>query len=341
MTTDPRQKQNFLLDIKCDTYHSSVGWETKECGWVNTSQGQTSVNGKQLTVGNMAQSCVSSTQNDLTVTMRIKDQDNNNGEQREKSHTDEEKKHERTRQREREDKGKSVRRTSKRSMKLENIVNEERNEEREITMKFRKKKEYAACVHAPLKQICNTIARQKTWDESHTTTCMCYTTYRSKFRLLDWMESAQQKKTNARGQVVRPTTLVLLHQLDGYSMNTHAGRTSGESLEHLLLQICCESSPLPKKENNGDSKMISTKNVHLLAFVGNARSIVPTRTLNFGGECAKQFAKLELLVPTNNSTLHRIISDQRRTCVQLRHRPPQLPCASWSAGYESLPTIVS
>ena len=83
--------------------------------------------------------------------------------------------------------------------------------------------------------------------------------------------------------------------------------------------------------------MISTKNVHLLAFVGNARSIVPTRTLNFGGACAKQFAKLELLVPTNNSTLHRIISDHRRTCVQLRHCPTQLPCASWSARGESFP----
>ena len=74
-----------------------------------------------------------------------------------------------------------------------------------------------------------------------------------------------------------------------------------------------------------------------MAFVGNARSIVPTRSLNFGGACAKQFAKLELLVPTNNSTLHRIISDHRRTCVQLRHCPTQLPCASWSARGESFP----
>ena len=48
--------------------------------------------------------------------------------------------------------------------------------------------------------------------------------------------------------------------------------------------------------------MISTKNVHLLAFDGNGLSIVPTRTLNFGGACAKPFAKIHLLVPTNKST---------------------------------------
>ena len=139
---------------------------------------------------------------------------------------------------------------------------------------------------------------------------MCYTTYRSKFHLLDWSPHNRKKQTRvAKSSAQQP--LCCYTQLDGYSMNTHAGRTSGESLEHVLLQICCESSPLQKK-NNGVSKMISTKNVRLLAFVGNARSIVPTRTLNFGGACAKQFARLELLVPTNNSTLQRIISDQRR-----------------------------
>ena len=57
--------------------------------------------------------------------MWIKDQ-NNNGEQREKSQTDEKKRHERTRQRERENKWKHVRKTSKRGVKLENIVREEK-----------------------------------------------------------------------------------------------------------------------------------------------------------------------------------------------------------------------
>ena len=32
MTTYAKQKQNFLLDIKCDPHQSNVGWEAKECG---------------------------------------------------------------------------------------------------------------------------------------------------------------------------------------------------------------------------------------------------------------------------------------------------------------------
>ena len=76
--------------------------------------------------------------------------------------------------------------------------------------------------------------------------------------------------------------------------------------------------------------MISKKIVLLLAFVKNGRSIVPTRTLNFAGACAKPFAKIQQLAPTNNSALVNTFSDRRRTCVHcvvvqhnfLPHRGP-------------------
>lgn len=73
------------------------------------------------------------------------------------------------------------------------------------------------------------------------------------------------------------------------------------------------------------------------AISGNGRSVARTFMMNFAGASAKPFAKIELLVPTKNSTLVKTFSDQRRTCVHLRRSPTQLPCASWSARSESSP----
>ena len=97
---------------------------------------------------------------------------------------------------------------------------------------------------------------------------------------------------------------------------------------------------LSKNQKQRRFKNDFNKIVLLLAFVGNARSIAPTRTLIFAGACTKPFAKIQQLVPTNTSTLVNTFSDQRRTCVQLRRGPTQLPSASWSARGEPS-TIVS
>ena len=60
---------------------------------------------------------------------------------------------------------------------------------------------------------------------------------------------------------------------------------------------------LSKKQKQRNFKNCFFKIVVLLAFVGNGRSIVPTRTLIFAGACAKPFAKIQQLAPTNNSAL--------------------------------------
>ena len=97
---------------------------------------------------------------------------------------------------------------------------------------------------------------------------------------------------------------------------------------------------LSKKQKQWSFKNVFFEIVLLLAFVRNGRSIVPTRTLIFAGACAKPFAKFQQLAPTNNSALVNTFSDLRRTCVQLRRNPTQLPSASWSARSEPS-TIVS
>ena len=100
------------------------------------------------------------------------------------------------------------------------------------------------CVTSRDKWVKKLLPNKKTPHKSHTTSCVCSTTYTSKFSLLDG--SPENRKTNARVQVVRPTTLGLLHKFDGFPMNTHAGRMGGEYHKHLHLQIRCQPFPLQK-----------------------------------------------------------------------------------------------
>ena len=158
--------------------------------------------------------------------------------------------------------------------------------------------------------------------------CVCYNTYISKLRFLDW--TVQKKRT----RVPKSCTVGFSHQLDGFSMNKVAGRSNGEFHPNTCTCRYVANSSVKQRQQRR-FKNAFTKIVHLLAFVGNGRSIVQTRTLIFAGACAKPFAKIQLLVPTNNSTLVNTFSDQRRTWVQLRRIPTQLPCSSWSARSES------
>ena len=79
------------------------------------------------------------------------------------------------------------------------------------------------------------------------------------------------------------------------------------SHEWRIFQTCALANMLRIVSSSKSKKQRRFKNcffeiVLLLAFVGNGRSIVLTRTLNFGGACAKPFAKIQQLVPTSNST---------------------------------------
>ena len=61
--------------------------------------------------------------------------------------------------------------------------------------------------------------------------------------------------------------MVLLHQLDGFSMNTHAGRMGGESLKHLrianMLRIV---SPAAKNDNKENSTCFRQKRTWFLTM---------------------------------------------------------------------------
>ena len=112
-------------------------------------------------------------------------------------------------------------------MKLENTVKEKK---REITRNKERREENMLPV--PLAGVghprtnSETSAGQKTKQESRTMSCVWHRTY---LNYASWIGTRTKKRT----RVSKSCTVGLLHQPDGFSMNTHAGRTNGESLKHL------------------------------------------------------------------------------------------------------------
>ena len=146
MTTYARQKKKTTCSISNVTLTKTTsGEKPKNVAKSTPIKDKTSVNGKQLTVGNMAQSCVSSTQNDLNkhqlwrwqceLKTRTATTENNA-----KRATLTKRRDKREQCKEKEKQMKKCETDIEKSIKLENMVNEERSEKREIIMKFREKK---------------------------------------------------------------------------------------------------------------------------------------------------------------------------------------------------------
>ena len=247
-------------------------------------------------------------------------------EPRGKSEHDEEKRHKRRRK---EKMGERERKKTRTIWKLDNIVKEER---RKNDNNGRIERNMLPVSHAMVrypKKYVKRVPDVKKTRKANDVICLCSGVRGKKKRTRASTSSAQQR---------------LGCHTNGFSMRTHAGRMSGQSLKHLHLQIHGELPHLQKMMTAEIQKQLSTTlqtfwrssssketaSCTAEAIVGNGLSVVPTRTLNFGGGMRKRGCK-NLSCWFRRTIQSTTSPTQRRTCVRLRRTPTELLCASWSA----------